>query len=129
MIKLSNLLKETPDVGKVLFGSDKELAKLQGKSEEPNTDWEEKSMKMLSQWVEGNNASKTASYLKNNFEDFKVLSKKHPEILKSPIGKTCYRGADFDQRKASQLRNISLKDNFTKTKTHSINIIVHFKSI
>ena len=120
MIKLSNLLKETPDVGKVLFGSDKELAKLQGKSEEPNTDWEEKSMKMLSQWVEGDNASKTASYLKNNFEDFKVLSKKHPEILKAPIGKACYRGADFDQRKASQLRNISLKDNFTKTKIGGI---------
>ena len=47
MIKLSNLLKETPDVGKVLFGSDKELAKLQGKSEEPNTDWEEKAQKEL----------------------------------------------------------------------------------
>lgn len=120
MIKLADLLNEAPDVGKVLFGSDKELANFQSKPEEPNTDWEENAFKMLLQWVEGNNASKTASYLKNNLGDFKALAKKHPEILKAPVGKTCYRGADFDQRKASQLRNISLKDNFTKTKIGGI---------
>ena len=90
MIKLADLLNEAPDVGKVLFGSDKELANFQSKPEEPNTDWEENAFKMLLQWVEGNNASKTASYLKNNLGDFKALAKKHPEILKAPVGKTCY---------------------------------------
>lgn len=114
MIKLSDLLKETPDVGNVLFGSDPKIAKIQGKKEEPDTSWEDKALQKVFDWVEGNSPSKVADWIKDNLQDFKSLTNKHPEILKPPVGSTCYRGTTADLNK--HLKNISLKDNFTKTK-------------
>jgi hypothetical protein len=113
MIKLLDILKED-DVedtfGKVIFGSDKEYARIQGKDVERNTKAETELIQAIANWVEGSYPSEVSKILWRKYDVLKKASSVFPQILKprTTNGTDLYRGV-------SSL-NVELKSKLLKTK-------------
>lgn len=91
---VNKILKETIDVGEVLFGEDNKIAKYLKKPIELNTSTEDKIYSQIIKHIEGKN-NNIASY----YDELLKLKNKFPEILK-PNAQFVYRGFNLKLSKA-----------------------------
>lgn len=122
--------KLSPDlqrkVGNVFFGSDNQIAKLQGAKppEEPNTSWEDDLYYRLTRWLDTSDTT-VAKYLKKNKQILDLLAKEFPQLLMPPIGQMAYRGTG--------IKIDSLEQAFKKKKFEVIKVagreVFHFKNL
>lgn len=127
--------KLSPDlekkVGKVIFGSDDRIVKLQklrvnkdGSSVEPDTNWENQLYAQVNAWSQRSDNS-LAKYFAKNKELLQTLAKEFPSVLRPPIGKQVYRG--------TSIKTDSLKAAFMKKQYKVIKVggreVFHFKNL
>lgn len=96
MIKLKDILNEDEvedNFGKVAFGENPKIAKMQGKVIEKDTEFEKELLDILFSWVRGANAD-VINKLFHIYPVLKKASVRFPEILKpqTPNGTRLYRG-------------------------------------
>lgn len=115
MIKLKSILKEddvTDKFGDVLFGSDHDLARFQGKSVEKNTKFETQLLDIMSRWLVGG-WDDTEKFLWKNYPLLKKAAAVFPKVLKpkTPNGTEVYRGlAKLNPVLESQLMKTDVSD-------------------
>lgn len=119
MIKLKSILSEddvSANFGQVAFGEDPRIAKMQGKKTEKDTDFELKILDILVDWTKRPDENH-AEVLYKNFDLFKRVSVKFPQILKpsAPDGTQLYRGVTHPNKK--------LLSNLKKSKKQEWSII------
>lgn len=112
MIKLKDILKEdevNDKFGDVALGGDPNIARMQGKKQEDNTEFEEKLYDILNTWTFETSIG-LANKLYNNFALLKKAAKKFPKVFlpSTSDGTILYRG----------IRNLNkqLRDKLEKTK-------------
>lgn len=72
-------------VGNTLLGADKQVARLQNKEVEPNTDWEEYLDDQIVDWLLGA-TDEVAEFYTTNKDILDSLKTEFPEVMKPPIG-------------------------------------------
>jgi hypothetical protein len=78
-------------VGNVLFGQSPQVAQLQGKRPEPNTDFEDDLYKHLRSWTTTSTDSSSATVL-SSVKELQYLARYFPKILQPPMGSEAFRG-------------------------------------
>lgn len=96
MIKLKDILNEDEvedNFGKVAFGGDEKIAKLQGKQTEPDTEFEKEVIRTVMSWLSVSD-DESANILHNKFPLLKKAAKIFPQILqpKTSNGTDLFRG-------------------------------------
>jgi len=88
-------------VGKVLFGDNPEIAKLQNEPVEKNTPIEQNIISTLSTWTI-NSTPQGEQKIISATKDLVTLQKHFPEILNPPYGKIAYRGTSLETIEINQ---------------------------
>lgn len=123
MIRLKNILLNEDEVddkfGKVAFGSDMDIVRLQGGNQgEKNTKYETELLQTLQLWVRQSD-SETASKLYRKFSLLKTAAKVFPQILlpETPNGTTVYRGLDNPNEKLLAMISKTKKEDWEMGET------------
>lgn len=135
--QIIQLLKEklSPDlqkkVGNVLFGSNKDIAKLQkvkppkdGSVPELDTKWEKELLRNIRFWTM-KSTDPIAVFFRNNKELLKTLAKEFPLALQPPIGTQVFRGTSI---KTDSLKNAFIKKQYKVLKVGGREVF-HFKNL
>lgn len=105
--------------GKVAFGSDMDIVRLQGgKQGEKNTKYETELLQTLQLWVRQSD-SETANKLYKKFSLLKTAAKVFPQILlpETPNGTTLYRGLDNPNQKLLDMISKTKKEDWEMGET------------
>lgn len=137
MIKLKDILNEddvTDAFGKVAFGSDMDLVRMQGAiAGEKNTKYETELLQALESWVKGSDREDTeiANLLHRKFPLLKKAAKVFPKLLlpETPNGTTVYRGLDSPNQKLWDTINKTSIDDWEKWKIGWVNLYRYKKPI
>lgn len=81
-------------VGNTLLGQEPEIAKLQRKELEPNTEWEQELRAGIESWTEVS-TDELADYFLKNKKVFDQLAVEYPKLMQPPYGKLAYRGTQI----------------------------------
>ena len=124
MIRLKHILKEDEvedNFGKVAFGEDPRIAKMQGISiqmkdytgGEENTPYERELLHILKSWVE-QSSDRTADVLYSKFPILKKATKVFPQVLlpETPNGTMVYRGLEKPNQKLLDMIHKTKKEDW-----------------
>lgn len=117
VLKLKDILKEDEvrrNFGNVAFGENPKIARLQNKDEENDTEFEEKLLQVLYNWLNGSSPVEQEELYKiHNL--LKKASERFPQIFKpdTPDGTLLYRNLTVESNVAHLIKTLS-KSDFTR---------------